>query len=111
MDALVAEKVMGWKPTESYWPSQSYRVKCWNTPQSNVPLDMACLPHYSTDIAAAWQVVERLRDHQDPRVPLAFGQELQRLAGKTALEAGTLRDWWLWITPEAICRAALNVLG
>lgn len=42
LDALVAEKVMGKKWSGARW-------------------GRGALPHYSTDIAAAWQVVEKLQ--------------------------------------------------
>ena len=54
LDALVAERVMGWKrPTREFQP--------WDKTGEGMVL---CTPHelprFSEDIAAAWQVVERL---------------------------------------------------
>jgi hypothetical protein len=54
MDALVAEKVM------------EFGVMRWINhptydPKIITPVEME-LPHYSTDISAAWQVLEQLRD-------------------------------------------------
>lgn len=70
----------------------------------------APVPHYSTDIAAAWEVVERLRaDHGDYSVIVCWAHETQQWvcsdfdsmtwegAGETA--------------PLAICRAALKAVG
>jgi hypothetical protein len=51
MDALVAEKLMGWK----YHPK-------WNvfTSPNGLENDGSTIPNYSTDIAAAWKVVEKM---------------------------------------------------
>jgi hypothetical protein len=87
LDALVAEKVMGRDMTR---PAGFKH-----------PIGM---PHYSTDIAAAWEVVERLRaaghwfDLRDIRGNgywASFGQEMSA-EGKTA--------------SLAICLAALKAL-
>ena len=48
LDAIVAERVMGYEVRDETWrqpPSSSWRE----------------VPHYSSDIAAAWEVVERMR--------------------------------------------------
>lgn len=70
LDALIAEKVMGWKripvPPDANGhfagealmqtdPPPNFR---WN-PLGKIPFD-TWVPHFSTDIAAAWQVVEKL---------------------------------------------------
>ncbi len=48
LDALVAEKVMGWKMDAS---------AVWHGPGPSCLV----LPHYSTDIADAWEIVEKLQ--------------------------------------------------
>jgi hypothetical protein len=54
LDALVAERVMGW--TYKTFPDGVLpHVKHWHGPN-----DECLLPCYSISIAAAWQVVERL---------------------------------------------------
>lgn len=69
LDALVAEKVMGWKlepytrciqvlPVEAGRPPEgadTSKLKPFNNIGSYE------IPHYSTAIAAAWEVVEKLR--------------------------------------------------
>jgi hypothetical protein len=62
LDALVAEKVMG-------WPTVTIINGCPFTPynpDTGIPyrsgLGVAALPFYSTDIAAAWDVVELMRE-------------------------------------------------
>ena len=57
LDALVARMVVGWTWDDvSAWaPGRSRYAR-------NLPgREWEFLPHYSTDIAAAWEVVERLR--------------------------------------------------
>ena len=54
LDALVAEKVMGWRRVDSHDDPTLY---IWRTLRGDVS------PHYwkpSTDMTAAWQVVERI---------------------------------------------------
>ena len=97
LDAAVHECVFG------------RRVK-WATPSAafNFPFDPDTrmrIPHYSTDIAAAWQVVERMRER---------GLYFELGVASKAPYAKA----WLWnkdnywqaegrTAPEAICRAAL----
>jgi hypothetical protein len=65
MDILVAEQVMGWqiekdeakvRRLNSYFPHNDKR-RWWRTPEGGWQFDP--LP-YSSDIGAAWQVVERM---------------------------------------------------
>ena len=94
LDVIVAEKVMGHKiipnngkdrPEE--WAKEKYFIE--------VDFGISLIPPYSTDIAAAWEVVEkfeyidvrRFKDHWGCTV---YGQTV---TGKTA--------------PEAICKASL----
>ena len=93
LDALVAEKVMGWKVAQVFDLKDTDGTNIANgiTPYSIGQR----VPHYSTDIAAAWEVVgkfeyidvRRFKDHWGCTV---YGQTV---TGKTA--------------PEAICKAAL----
>lgn len=61
LDAFVAEKVMGWKYVD--------HNEAYDLPISGVAfgkgspdgLSRCPVPYYSTDIAAAWEVVEKLR--------------------------------------------------
>ncbi len=84
LDALVAEKVMGWAWPEGRCPVCGWRFAesrehgcvpddCSQRPRPN-PIASEAWPHYSTDIAAAWQVVEKLRElHPDGWVNLMNG--------------------------------------
>jgi hypothetical protein len=53
LDALVAERVMGWT---IYSNDRKYQ-QGWSEHSEGTPMD---IPSYSTDIAAAWEVVERV---------------------------------------------------
>jgi hypothetical protein len=62
LDALIAEQVMGLRrrlPGEFDWAEHE-----WFTVEGARP---RTLPHYSTDIAAAWTVVEKLSDYVSKR--------------------------------------------
>lgn len=54
LDALVAEKVMGWIP---YPPQRLLQYPGWYLPNGEFK-NIAELPRYSTDIAAAMQVLD-----------------------------------------------------
>jgi hypothetical protein len=63
LDALVAEKVMGWghsryfKTEDSSAVAALKRLDGWNIWKDG---KWAFLPHFSTDIAAAWEVAEKV---------------------------------------------------
>lgn len=62
IDALVAEHVMGYEP----WPEQRFNERAFKAPmvlphQTPKPCEA---PHYSTDIASAWKVVESLYEFE-----------------------------------------------
>jgi hypothetical protein len=123
LDALVAEKVMGWKcdnvaheSTEVRWIGDKTEVQHsgWeNKCEGFGSLCPAHLPYYSTDIAAAWDVVEKLsrdvctveiKSHRRTmgwtcftRMPSDEGISPIRIQATTA--------------PHAICLAALAAVG
>ena len=110
LDALVAEKVM-----EFWWFSDSRGFRMLIEPITE--LENVCyttgqgpfqrVPHYSTDIAAAWLVVEKMRDkgwywavYYFTTIEAAF---TYAGLGSKAAQAD--------IAPLAICRAALLAVG
>jgi len=103
LDALVAEKVMGQKLPLG--PSEEARsVGPWFHGEG------AVCPSYSTDIAAAWQVVEKFQQTGLAVFSFWTGQ----YPGYTAnLNCETADGKWRYFTadadtaPLAICRAAL----
>lgn len=119
MDALVAERVMGWTREECIIDGQSLGLwfrKPGTTGERG--LFSGC-PHYSTDIKDAWAIVEKLRDmwteategvsgfYDDFPRPFndgVFFEYLHRCAD---------RRWpwaFLYVTPVNICRAALRAM-
>lgn len=109
LDALVAVKVFGWsEERKADYPPNSERAaaNCWHRPLIAAPCS---LPHFSTDISAAWLVVEKLladgkqvevngyNDEGDPDVdPWVVLINLTVSHAKTA--------------PHAICLAALKAV-
>jgi len=99
LDALVAEKVFGYECDPfDYGPTCPVHGKGKN---------------YSTDIAAAWQVVEKLMPtigHIYPAVDLETGELLHWCAvvetGDTSRQGVTADT-----APRAICLAALKAVG
>ena len=124
LDALVAERVMDWRWLVSqvsgrralfppdHAPEWFGRVADGSEPLTD-QWDTR-LPHYSTDIAAAWQVVEKMRERW-PVVRLEVDVEGWRVEIHT--DEGTpsyyrpvaedYADTW----PLAICRVALKAVA
>jgi hypothetical protein len=117
LDALVAERVMGWKRTNRRpcYPEAwaNYPQEWFLTPDGSVE-NVTNLPRYSADITVAWEVMEKLRGLFDEdyfwhiatlrhgRVSAYFAEEYPPATGKRIVgrsEADT--------APEAICKAAL----
>ena len=109
MDALVAEKVMGWKRGDwlKKWPdgSKQEHFDVWIAPELKLLHDT---PMFSTNITAAWEVVEQFI----PFVELECNE----------FDSGFGWICKLWLVssevsefgetaPEAICRAALKAMG
>jgi hypothetical protein len=77
LDALVAEKVMGWsrKTGVDGWDDMWPPGENGNIERRVTAPGFGGLPHYSTDVAAAWKVVEKL--HQSRfivRLSISNGQ-------------------------------------
>jgi Phage ABA sandwich domain len=125
LDALIAEKVLGWDrkhavvECEDEW--YSYCKNCGLTGAEVLPAgskrtwDTPCdtPPGYSTDIAAAWEVVERMRLAVMPREGEGYW------AGVIAYDykdpCGVIDQLFGGVfgstAPHAICLAALKALG
>lgn len=100
LDALVAEKVMGFG-FKTYAPV----VSCSDCAIDSVNCEV---PPYSTAIAAAWLVVENLREQYV--VELSIGEDVQvdiRSKGDGAYIGGASAAR----APLAICLAALKAVG
>jgi hypothetical protein len=112
MDALIAERVMGWKwmgidheTLAMLLDPTARRHPAWREyPDRPHSSDWdAYVPHYSTDIAAAWEVVEAMQSESRPDaewIHFAAAIDGVNLLTETAGDAAL-----------AICRAALKAVS
>lgn len=114
LDVLVAEKILGWEVGVSAQsgryclPPDSTRSEyaiTWNNHDSK-------LPCYSTDIASAWQVVEKMREKgYEVCIGLVTDGVFCRMDDEPGECAGRASvDWRDGSTPLAICLAALRTV-
>jgi hypothetical protein len=108
LDALVAEKVMGVNTDRFIW-------KRYGKPDSIQNEDYGGPRHYSTDIDAAWQVVEKLEQHPDEILFSCSRKGGKELVWEMRFRKcrGNQHDYIASAptAPLAICRAALLTLG
>ena len=125
LDALVAKKVMGWRITA--WndgePWGNREVFPPFEPINGIPADCDCIshseagepPHYSTDIAAAWEVVEKMEACPYPHgaeIGSAYVDGLDGYIvafGRGGPEPIDVAEFAV-TAPLAICRAALKAV-
>jgi hypothetical protein len=102
IDILIAEKIMGWKDKIS-----DHLVRYYETPNGEIFLKND-VSHYSTDISAAWQVVEKLKreGYPNPQLYTIDEDDLWHVAIRTHGDMG-YDDTEAETAPLAICRAAL----
>jgi Phage ABA sandwich domain len=105
LDSLIAEKVMRWKT----WIADGTLDECWETGDEYNPTIRKSQWRPSTDISAAWEVVEKMIANGFDDVTLdytdgwtAFFSDYDERAAKTR----TLPS-----APLAICIAALLAMG
>jgi hypothetical protein len=107
LDARIAE-IMGWKFIK---PTHGTCCTCQNCGRDQDICSDSC--HYSTDIAAAWEIVEKLKKQLDVRFEISilamtddkYGCEIENRFYK-----GEPDEWWSgWVAtaPLAICLAVL----
>lgn len=127
MDALVAEKVMGW--TDIQWQTfpgeNGEEVKAFARGVSPIGDLRVIVPNYSTDITAAWEAAEK--------IPLKYTEGYVSVTRTAAgnpqylydcVACNRIYDSGGWAEPErfsvvghadtaplAICRAALKAMG
>ena len=111
LDDEVAEKVMGWTLSKGSLGLGSTAI---NRKGGLAGIMLDAIPHYSTDIEAAWEVVEKIdawncevtRQHEDSPAEyecilmMASKEDRSCWKGRFSAKAKT--------APEAICRAALK---
>ena len=133
LDALIAEKVMGLSVNEhgEIGEDSCGRPVCQTCKSigywGGAPMfgDEKCILPYSTDIKAAWGVVEKLTKWDEKEVPLYWFK--CNYENNECWDIGFCRveghedyslDGWCWVTvqhfheiPLAICLAALKAVG
>lgn len=76
LDALVAEKVMGWRRVSEgepyFWPTQKMIERIKELHPDVLAVDYFPAPLFSTDIAVAWVVVDHLTEDEERKHPLYF---------------------------------------
>jgi hypothetical protein len=114
LDALIAERVMGWKrhPTKPHpTDNRSIGGVLYCPPNAPYLSSLNVVPPYSTDIAAAWEVAEKMVG--DGHVFIVKGD---------GLRTGDFSPRWTVLcdnlprtdddsAPLAICRAALKAVA
>lgn len=109
LDALIAEKVMGWTRLEHSAPDAL--VPAGADPSQRINLTF--VPRYSTDISSAWEVVEKLgaegfslhlKAHRHENPPK--GEEHEAFFWSNLVH----REAFASTTPHAICLAALKTV-
>ncbi len=102
LDALIGEKLFG---VRYEFVHDDYMI-----PDPEDPIAYDVCPHYSTDITAAWQVLEKLMSMTKQQ-----DIHLEHLEGEWGVSTcHELGEWKDWVRAEtaalAICRAALQAL-
>lgn len=101
LDERIASEVMGWKRDGAAWMS----------PAGLRTIELSSFGSFqpSTDMAAAWEVVEKLTEKSEPHFELSRGRDgwhagfdLDRPFKRVTAQADT--------APHAICKAALKAL-
>jgi hypothetical protein len=125
LDALIAEKVMGWDFAHNFKLCDNRAFKrcsnCLGIISEGNPLDPRCLgfPHYSTNIEAAWKVVELLQLFKIQQTDKTDGMTACVQLWQDSNGVWTIGDWQdqLFVlaegdtAPHAICLAALKIVG
>lgn len=60
LDALIAENIMGWKFLTNFFIDNGPKRSWLGTPLKKSLIEREPIPHYSTDIAAAFEVIKRM---------------------------------------------------
>lgn len=108
MDALVAEKIMGF--TVRYVLGR-YQVALFDVEtKERVPGIFKTLPHYSTDIAAAMEVVGNLYSMPNTKIEISWGSMINPREILVRIDRGQVSYGVADTLPLAICRAALKVV-
>lgn len=115
MNALIAEKAMGW--TVFYGEYKGYELFDDEVAQGYPPKEEADgvpfeIPYYSTDIAAAWEVVEILGKHgYTAHIEWKGSNRVYAATAEvTFVKCIYTEGHGVGALPEAICRAAFKAV-
>lgn len=113
LDALVAEKVMGWT-LNRFWPvcdlriDQSKQCEQW----FNEEAQYSDLPNYSTNLKAAWEILEIISCHSlEVYWEEYFGWRCEISLWDTVIGDMKVTKERGDTAPHAICKAALRLYG
>jgi len=123
MDALIAEKVMGYTLSGLSLPAYP-KYKLFDIESGEFSGYVKEVPHYSTDIAASWEVVKHMKKqgwsfrfsnnaYADGQNAAAFYRAFRGL-GRDILSGLYVYEDKAWAVGgecSAICRAALKAMG
>lgn len=115
LDAEIAEKVMGWTDVSLTAPRRmpngvTWFVPCGYSPENRCHVE---LPEYSSDIAAAWEVVEHLKSRgwairlSNKMVDWCWWAYVYDYRSEHAAAEATVQED---TAPMAICLAALKAI-
>jgi len=108
LDALVAEKVMGLS-FKKMGNKYVYQIPCPEKRKGCAVWHGEEVSPYSIDIAAAWEVVEKVKGFLFSRRK-RFKQELSNIFTHNELKISP-EEWVFLINPHAICLAALKAVN
>lgn len=119
LDALIADKILGLPVEQNIYGDWIWTVNRTSIPQNEYYLDMKGsydeLPHYSTNITYAFQVIIKLREN--PNIYVELGAYNEKDYGETGFECrigyGTNESSYVAFAntaPMAICLAALKMI-
>jgi hypothetical protein len=134
LDELIAEKIMGWtrydqhpssriqidpeltRVSMQYFDQYDYLVdrRPWWVPLGSRLIDATTeIPNYSTDISAAWELVEKLRrDHKAIVIHSASGSlDAHSIWSCEVIYGDHVIEQFGKTAPHAICLAALKAVG
>jgi len=114
LNATIAVKVFGWKKVEV----TGHNFSGFGYFRESRIYDIYELPNYSTDISAAWEVVEKMKEHKGEWFALEYyPAEDSWEAGWKYDDYDTGPSWSIFrnhatakTLPLAICRAALKAV-
>lgn len=108
LDAMIAEKVMGWTNDDYGWLDDNGLIRGWAIAEGEPPL-----PNFSTQIAAAWLVIEKMKHFTLRRKGESWTVEYRDCGNP--MDHFVVDDCCASVTadtaPLAICLAAIKAVG